>query len=82
VAAIAEIVVGRRVRARGCPGLGVGVVVSVEGALKNVDGSSIPHVGFVVALVDFGPNYPGGRVVESFRNRELDIVADARRGAS
>jgi hypothetical protein len=75
MASIAEIKVGRRVRARGCPGLGVGTVVVVETALVNEDGSTIPHVGFVRALVDFGPDdFDGHALIEAFSSRELILV--------
>lgn len=69
MATVAEIVVGRRVKARGCPGLGVGKIIRVDTMMGG-----IPYVGHVRVYVDFGPNYPDGRHVESFSNRELIVV--------
>ena len=74
MASISEVRVGRRVKVRGCPGLGVGTVVVVETALVNEDGSTIPHVGFVRAMVDFGPDDFGATGLESFSSRELVVL--------
>lgn len=75
MATIQEIVVGRRVKVRGCPGLGVGTVVYVETNTWNADGTSIPLIGFVRAMVDFGPDDFGPTGLESFSSRELIVVS-------
>jgi len=72
MASVADIVVGRRVKARGCPGLGVGKVIRIDTTLGGV-----PYVGFVRVYVDFGANYPDGRHIESFSSRELILVGGA-----
>lgn len=68
----AKVTIGCCVKVRGCPGLGIGKIIRVDTTMGGV-----PYVGHVRVYVDFGPNYPDGRHIESFSNRELHIVKGA-----
>jgi hypothetical protein len=61
--------VGMTVKVRECPGLGVGTIVELdpevaEGRVRE-------------ARVDFGPNFPDGRHVETIDTRDLVALASA-----